>query len=128
VLFIEDEPSMRSAVTKLLRRRNFEVIEAADGVAAVELLQSDPGRVDVALLDVTLPGMPGREVFDRLRRIRPDLKVVLSTAYSRERTMSEFRERDTSGFIRKPYQTSDLVELLLRAIGDAAGPPAPPIS
>jgi PAS domain S-box-containing protein len=127
VLFVEDEPSMRSAVTKLLRRRNFDVLEAADGMSAVELLRSDPGRVDVVLLDVTLPGMPGREVFDRLRRIKPDLKVVLSTAYSRERTMSEFRERNTSGFIRKPYQTRDLVELLLRAIGASPSPPAPSI-
>jgi two-component system cell cycle sensor histidine kinase/response regulator CckA len=117
VLFVEDEPSMRSAVTKLLRRRNFHVIEAADGVSAVELLRSDPSRIDVVLLDVTLPGMTGREVFDRLRGIKPDVKVVLSTAYSRERTMSEFRERNTSGFIRKPYKTNDLVEMLLRAVG-----------
>jgi two-component system cell cycle sensor histidine kinase/response regulator CckA len=118
VLFVEDEPDMRSAVTTLLRRKNFQVLEAPDGATAVELLKAGPDSVDVVLLDVTLPGMPGSEVYDELRRIRPDVKVILSTAYSRERTMSEFGQRDTAGFIRKPYQTSELAELLRKTLDE----------
>jgi PAS domain S-box-containing protein len=117
VLLVEDDASMRGAVAKLLRRRNFRVVEAPDGVAAIGILKSEPAAIDVVLLDVTLPGMRGSEVFDELRRISPDVKVVLSTAYGRQKAMAEFGDRDTRGFIRKPYGIGDLVDVLLKALG-----------
>ena len=114
VLFIEDEESLRSVVAKGLRRRNFQVVEAADGMAAIEKLTYDPD-IGVVLLDVTLPGISGGELLDELRRIRPGLRVILSTAYNRETAMREFEGREVWGFIRKPYRTEELVTLLLQA-------------
>jgi len=61
---------------------------------------------------VTLPGMPGREIYDELRRIRPDVKVILCTAYSHETAMAQFGEREICGFLRKPYRIDDLVKVL----------------
>jgi PAS domain S-box-containing protein len=114
VLFIEDEDSLRSPVAKLLRKRSFHVIEARDGAGGIASFnKSDPASVDVILLDVTLPGMSGREVFDELRRLRPDVRIILCTAYSRETAMAEFGEREIAGFIRKPYRTEDLVKVLV---------------
>ena len=92
VLFVEDEDLLRSSVARLLRMRNFDVIEVPDGATAVACMKSNPGSIDVVLLDITLPGMSGREVFDALRLIRPDLNVILCTAYSRETAMAEFDE------------------------------------
>jgi DNA-binding NtrC family response regulator len=112
LLLIEDEDSLRSAVAKNLRRRNFLVMEAADGLSAIEILKSDPDRIHVILLDVTLPGISCAELFDELRRIRPEIKIILTTAYSRETAMRGFGERDVGGFIRKPYRTDDLVKTL----------------
>jgi two-component system, cell cycle sensor histidine kinase and response regulator CckA len=120
VLFIEDEPSIRSAVARLLRRKNFQVVEAADGSAAIALLASDPAAIDLVVLDVSLPGMPGTEVFRELRHIKPGIKIILSTAYSRERAESEFGHDGLWGFIRKPYETSELVELLRHTLAGAA--------
>ncbi|SPE43256.1 Multi-sensor hybrid histidine kinase (fragment) [Candidatus Sulfopaludibacter sp. SbA3] len=117
VLFVEDEESLRSVIAKCLRRKNFQVIEAADGAAAIEILKSDPGGIGVVLLDVTLPGISGAELLDELRWIRPEVKVILSTAYSRETAMRGFGGRDVWGFIRKPYRTDDLVNLLRHAAG-----------
>ena len=114
VLFIEDEESLRSVVAKMLRKKNFEVIEAADGTMGIEMLKSASG-IGVVLLDVTLPGISGCELFDELQRIQPGVKVILSTAYSRETAMTEFGGRDIWDFIRKPYQTEELVALLQRA-------------
>jgi two-component system, cell cycle sensor histidine kinase and response regulator CckA len=118
VLLVEDEEAMRSGVAKALLRRNFRVLEALDGATAVEILKTDPAGINLVLLDVTLPGMSSREVFDELSRIRPDLKVILSSAYSWERVNSEFGDRNASGFIRKPYRTSDLVELLIETLNE----------
>ena len=87
--------------------------KAADGPAAIgSFKNSDPARIDVILLDVTLPGMPGFQVLDELRRIRADVKVVLCTAYSEETAKAEFDGRQVDGFIRKPYRSDDLVKLL----------------
>jgi CheY-like chemotaxis protein len=113
VLFIDDEESLRSSVSKLLRKRNFHVVEAGDGPGGIACFKnSDPARIDVILLDVSLPGMAGFEVLDELRRIRADVKVVLCTAYNRETAMAEFGGRQVDGFIRKPYRSDDLVRVL----------------
>jgi CheY-like chemotaxis protein len=121
VLFVEDEDLLRSSVARLLRMRDFDVIEVPDGATAVACMKSDPGGIDVVLLDVTLPGMSGREVFDALRLIRPDLNVILCTAHSRETAMAEFDESEIRGFIRKPYRTDDLVKVLQQAVGGGSG-------
>ena len=112
VLFVEDEDSLRTAITKLLRKRDYTVTEAHDGRSALESFQSDPARFDIVLLDVTLPGMPGPEIYDELRRIRPDVKVILCTAYSEETAMAQFGEREICGFLRKPYRIDDLVNVI----------------
>jgi DNA-binding NtrC family response regulator len=112
---VEDEDSLRSVVAKILRKKEFEVFEAPNGTAAIDLLKSEGAHVGVVLLDVTLPGISGAELYDELRRIRPEMKVILSTAYTSETAMREFRGRDIWAFIRKPYRTEELVQLLHRA-------------
>jgi CheY-like chemotaxis protein len=117
VLFVEDEESFRTPVTKMLRRKGFSVIEAEDGAAAIEHFRANRLEIGVVLLDLTLPGLPGREVFMELRQIQPDVKVILTTAYSREVAMGSFEEEPAvSGFIRKPYRLDDLMQLLREAL------------
>ena len=118
VLFVDDEESLRVSVSRLLRKRSFRVIEAADGPGAIDSFNnSDPNCVDVILLDVTLPGMRGSEVLDELRRIKKDVKVVVCTAYSQETALTEFAGRQVNGFIRKPYRSDDLVKVLRDVAG-----------
>jgi len=104
------------------------VIEAGDGTAAANLFRVNEGRIDVVLLDMTLPGMSGREVLKELRRIQPRVKVILTTAFSQASALSSIAERHLWGFVRKPYQLSELTNLLRIACqdkpkisGDAAG-------
>ena len=111
VLIVEDEEPLRLAVSKMLRRQGFSVFEARDGTAAIDVFRRLQDQIDVILLDMTIPGRSSRDVVDEARRIRPDVKVILTTAYSREATAS-FEAFGVRGFIRKPYQVSDLVRLL----------------
>jgi PAS domain S-box-containing protein len=117
VLFIDDEDALRMVVSKVLRRRNFDVFEAADGAAAIDILRSNAASIEVILLDITLPGISGPELFDELRRASAHAKIILSTAYSRETALTPFGRRDVYDFIRKPYRTEELVKLLERATG-----------
>jgi PAS domain S-box-containing protein len=82
VLVVEDEDVLRLAVSKMLRKRGFSVVDASDGNAGVKLFRANEREIDVVLLDLTLPGMTGREVLEEMRRLRPDVKVIVTTAYS----------------------------------------------
>ena len=68
------------------------------------------------LLDVTLPGMSGREVFEQARRLRPDLKIILTSAYSRETVDASFAGLRVESFVRKPFQLAELLQLLRVAL------------
>jgi DNA-binding response OmpR family regulator len=88
------------------------VIEASDGSAAMDLLRTHIDDLDVILLDVTLPGISSRQIFEEAQRIRPNLKVILSSAYGKETVDATFTGMRVDHFIRKPFQLGDLVSLL----------------
>jgi PAS domain S-box-containing protein len=112
LLFVEDEESLRTSVSKMLSRRGYSVVGAGDGCAAVDLLRSHPRAIDIILLDMTLPGTPSREVIAEAQRTRPAVKVVLTSAYSREMVAQSLEAPIVKGFIRKPFQFTDLLRLL----------------
>jgi DNA-binding NtrC family response regulator len=115
VLLVEDEDSLRVPVSRMLRRNGYSVLEADDGKCAAELFRANEQNIDVVLLDMTLPGMSGPEVFSAIQRIRPDVRVVFTSAYSHETLQSKLAGRQAFAFIRKPYQLNDVLKLLRQA-------------
>jgi PAS domain S-box-containing protein len=120
VLLVEDEEMLRLAVSKLLRKRGFSIMEAGDGTAALELIRAYRDTISVVLLDVTLPGKSSREVFEEAKRIQPGVQVILTSAYGPETVASSFPGLPFARFIRKPYAPRDLV-LAIRDTLLAAG-------
>ncbi len=116
ILVVEDEELLRLAVSKALRKKGFSVMEAGDGSAAMDLLRTHIDDLDVILLDVTLPGRSSREIFEEAQRIRPNLKIILSSAYGKETVDATFTGMRVEHFIRKPFHLSDLVNLLRAAL------------
>ena len=112
ILVVEDEEALRTAVSKVLRRTGCSVMEAVDGSSAMELLRAYKNDLDAILLDVTLPGISSREVFEEARRTRHDLRVVVTSAYSKESIGTSFAGLAVHQFIRKPYRLGDVVRLL----------------
>ena len=100
----------------MLHMTGFEVFEVAEGSSAIELLRGNGAKIDVVLLDMTLPGMSGAEVLSELHRIQPQVTVILTTAYSEEKVLNDLGGQRSWAFIRKPYQFGDLVNLLQRAL------------
>ena len=115
VLFIEDEETLRHAVAEMLRKNGFQVYEAADGDAGLELFGALEAEIDVVLLDLNLPRRSGQEVLIELRRLRPGLKVVLATTSSRESVLAAMSTEAPWRFIQKPYRFSALADLLRQA-------------
>ena len=112
ILIVEDEDSLRQAVAKALRKTGFEVFEASNGTRAIDLLREKGGRIDVILLDATIPGASFHEVIVKAVDARPEIKVVLTSAYSQEMVMPTACDPHIRAFIRKPFKLRELVDTL----------------
>ena len=121
ILIIEDEELLRQAASKLLRRRGFTVIEAADGIAGIELFLANQARLGTVLLDMTLPGKTGAVVLNELQRIDPDVKVILTSAYGREQVQSLLGGLRACGYIQKPYRLAELEKALQKCADEMRG-------
>jgi PAS domain S-box-containing protein len=119
VLLVDDEESVRTVARKMLEQIGFTVVSAADGQQAVNCLRAAPSDYVCAILDLTMPTMDGEETFRELRRIRPDLRVLLSSGYNEQEATRRFVGRGLAGFIQKPYQLAVLAERL-RAVVEGA--------
>jgi signal transduction histidine kinase len=116
VLVVEDEDPLRIAISKMLRRKGFTVIEAANGKTGVDLFRASAQEIDVVLLDLTLPGLSGREVLSELRRVLPNVNVIVTSAYSQEQAQTALGGQQPWFYIRKPYQFNELTGLVRKSI------------
>jgi PAS domain S-box-containing protein len=116
VLVVEDEDVLRQAVAKVLHKNGFEVFEAADGSSAIDLLRTNRSRIDAILLDMTIPGASSQEVVAEAANVQPDIRVVLTSAYSREMFSGSASVPQIRSFIRKPFQLADLVKTLRHSL------------
>jgi CheY-like chemotaxis protein len=110
VLVVEDEHQLRQAVVKMLRKTGFEVFEAADGSSAIDLLRADGGKIDVMLLDMTIPGASSHQVVAEAANAKPNIRIILTSAYSQEAMAGAMSPPQVRTFIRKPFQFGDLLE------------------
>ncbi len=112
ILVVEDEDLLREAVSKALQKTGTGVLEASNGSDAMDLLRAHIDDLDAVLLDVTLPGISSRDIFSEARKMRPDLRVVVTSAYSKETVDASFAGLRVQHFIRKPFHLSDVVHML----------------
>jgi PAS domain S-box-containing protein len=115
LLLVEDEESLRLAVAMVLRNRGWSVIEAANGQVAIELFRAHAHEIEVILLDMTIPGYSSRKIIEETVRVRPEIKLILMSAYSKEMVANSMDAPQIRGFLRKPFQLSDLIQLLRSA-------------
>jgi CheY-like chemotaxis protein len=85
---------------------------AQSGEEGIELLRHHRDRVDLVLLDLTMPGLGGVETCRRLREVEPTLPVILSSGFAEEEAIAQLREMDLSGFLQKPYLVGDLLRVV----------------
>ena len=117
VLLVDDQETILRVGRDLLEALGYEALTAASGAEAVEIFERDPRDVDLVLLDIVMPGMSGGEVFDRLRAVNPDTKVLLSSGYSIEGEVERILERGANGFIQKPFSLRTLEQAVTSVIG-----------
>ena len=108
ILLIDDEEMIIGVGQELLQELGYDVLSARSGPEAIELYQQNAAKVDLVIMDMIMPGMGGGETFDRLKKINPDIKVLLSSGYSINGQAAKILERGCDGFIQKPFNLSQL--------------------
>ena len=118
VLVVDDEPAVRQIAESMLQRIGFDVVTAASGPEALELVQSQDGTITAVLLDMTMPEMTGEECFRELRRLRPGITVVLTSGYNEQDATNRFAGKGLAGFIQKPFTLEGLRLTFQDALSD----------
>jgi PAS domain S-box-containing protein len=118
LLLVDDEETVRSMASRMLRAMGFEVVLAGDGMEALARLEAEGGRIRAVLLDLTMPRMDGEATLRRIREISPDLPVVLCSGYDVSEGQGRFADLTFSGFLQKPFRLAELQRALRRALGE----------
>ena len=111
VLLVDDEETVRGIGREMLQELGFAVVTASDGQEALEIFKSTPDFT-LVILDLTMPHVDGEQCFRELRRIKPDVKVIMSSGYNEQEVTQRFAGKKLAGFIQKPYRLSVLRDVL----------------
>jgi CheY-like chemotaxis protein len=112
ILIVDDEEGVRDVARGMLEREGFSVVTVEDGRQAVRIFPSVSEEIDAVLLDLSMPEMDGGEVLREMRRIRPDVKVVLCSGYMEGRARELSDGPGQVSFLRKPFDSESLLRTL----------------
>jgi len=109
ILLVEDEEGLRSLNARGLRSRGYSVIEASNGIEALEALEEKNGAVDLVVSDVVMPEMDGPTLLKTMRGRNPDLKIIFVSGYAEDAFEKSLPENQQFAFLPKPFTLSQLV-------------------
>ncbi|GAJ22162.1 unnamed protein product, partial [marine sediment metagenome] len=110
ILFVDDENMIIDVGAKMLKILGYDVLTARNGREAIEIYKKNQDKIDMVILDMIMPDTGGGEAYDTLKKINPDIKVLLSSGYSINGEATEIMERGCSGFIQKPFNMKELAQ------------------
>ncbi|MCF8049928.1 MAG: PAS domain S-box protein [Desulfobacterales bacterium] len=127
ILLVDDEEIVLESGRELLQKLGYKVITAENGQQALDAFRRKKGLVDLVILDMIMPAMSGGEVFDQLRQIDPEIKVLLSSGYSIDGEAAEILDRGCNGFIQKPFRVEPFSLKIREILEPSSGFPAEPL-
>jgi CheY-like chemotaxis protein len=118
ILLVDDEQSVRTIVLKILRRARYNVLEAENGEAALRIAEEHPGKIDLVITDMYMPGLRGREVVERLAPTRPGLRALFISGYADQDARTGVP--GGANFLNKPFSGQELANAVEKVL---KGPP-----
>jgi CheY-like chemotaxis protein len=110
ILLVDDEDMIIDVSQDILKLLGYNVLTAKSGEEAIQAYKKNQDKIDMVILDMIMPGMNGGEVYNKLKEIDPDIKVLLSSGYSLNGQAAEILERGCNDFIQKPFNMMDISE------------------
>ncbi len=121
ILFVDDEEHVLDVGAQILKSFGYTVFEGRSGKETIEVYKKNRDKIAMVILDMIMPGMGGGETYDRLKKINPEIKVLLSSGYSIDGQATEILQRGCNGFIQKPFKIKEW-SIKIREILDAKSP------
>ena len=118
VLFVDDEDMIIEIAEELFEQLGYKVLIARSGREAIETYEKNKDHIDIVLLDMIMPDMSGSDTYDRMKKIDPDIKVLLFSGYSINGRATEILDRGCNGFIQKPFKMKELSQKLREILDD----------
>jgi PAS domain S-box-containing protein len=120
VLVVDDEQIVRDMAKGALERYGYTALVAEDGARGLDVFRRNGQRIRCVVLDLTMPVMGGEETVARLKQIRPDVPIILSSGYNEAQAVQRFKGKGLAGFLQKPYRAAALVEKVNRVIAQSS--------
>jgi DNA-binding NtrC family response regulator len=124
VLLVEDEESVREFVRVVLEQAGYEVVAVGDGIEGFERFSSEPHRFDLVLTDVLMPNRTGPELFELVRGIQPDARVLFMSAYTGGTPLTPIEMPHGVSLIEKPFSLDRLLLAVRQALDPTGNGPA----
>ena len=117
ILIVDDEPEVLGVVVDMLQAKGYTILQTGDPLEALRIARTEKGVIDLLLSDVVMPLMNGREMSEKIRAIRPGIKVLFMSAYSTD-TITAYGIRIARGqpFVTKPFRMEDLAAQVRAAL------------
>ncbi|BBO73400.1 hypothetical protein DSCW_08170 [Desulfosarcina widdelii] len=112
LLVVDDEPYLLKSLCAVLEDLGYEIIPAGSGQEAIERFKKEMNRIDVVILDMIMPDLNGRQVFTELKKIKPSIKVVLTSGYGLDGLAENGQDLPGDGFLQKPYRIRQLSSVI----------------
>lgn len=116
ILLVDDERVLLDILQEMLRRFGYTTLTAESGEQAIEIFKEQKGKVDLVILDLSMPGMGGDDCLKTLLRMDPETRVIISSGYSVNRKVEENLRSGAIGFIPKPYRQSEITRVIREAL------------
>ena len=118
ILFVEDELLLREVVQSTLESIGYKVIIAANGQEAVDIYKKQFKNISLVLSDMGLPKLSGTDEFALLKKINPNVKVIFASGYISIETKSELLKQGAKGFILKPYNLNEVLQMVREVLNE----------
>jgi DNA-binding NtrC family response regulator len=119
VLIVEDEENLRELLRIVLEEKGFKVLQAADGLEAVEIFTAHKDEIGVVLSDIGLPYLGGWDAFLKMREINPEVKGILASGFFNPDVRAEIIKSGAMDFITKPYNSAQIITAVREALHKA---------
>ena len=120
MLLVEDDDEIREIIRSALEERGCAVLEAADGLAALERCTEHEGTIHLLLTDMMMPGMNGHQLTERIVRLRPDTQVMFVSGHPEAEVGDDTLIGRNVALLRKPFSSDELVERVVQVVDTAA--------
>ena len=115
VLIVDDEEIVRDFMTAVLEDLGAKIISASGGQEALDVLKGN-GAIDLVILDLNMPKMDGLSTYQELRKLRPQIKVLLQSGYNEQDALEKFSNLAINGFLKKPYLVDEFCSKVKKAL------------